>query len=74
MEPGRFFNTVNKIANRKVSNIPPLRDAESDEVIAQTDSEIADTLHQFYCKKLNNRIYPTKLVSYKKNLIQITLM
>ena len=47
-----FFNTVNKIANRQSKQIPPLRDPDSDQIIAQTDDEIADTLHRHYCKKV----------------------
>ena len=52
-----FFNTVNKLSNRQRKNIPPLRDPDTDVVIAQTDEEIADELHRFYCKKLKRNKY-----------------
>ena len=52
-----FFNTVNKISNRQSTQIPPLRDPDSDEILAQTDEEIANILHLHYCKKLKRNKY-----------------
>ena len=52
-----FFNTYNKIAKRQSTHIPPLRDPSNDEIIAQTDMEIANKLHDYYSKKLDRNKY-----------------
>ena len=52
-----FYNMVNKISNRQTHSIPPLRDVDTDEIIAQTDMEIANKLHDHYCTKLKRNKY-----------------
>ena len=52
-----FYNMVNKISNRQSHTIPPLRNVNTDEIIAQTDMEIANKLHEHYCTKLKRNKY-----------------
>ena len=52
-----FYNTVSKISHRKVSQIPPIRDPKSNEIIAQTDMEIANKLHDHYTTPLKRNKY-----------------
>ena len=46
-----FFDMVKKISHRQERQIPPLRDPKTDEIIAQTDIEIADKLHDHFGRK-----------------------
>ena len=59
-----FYGAINKISNRLSINIPPLRDPNDDHIIASTDDEIADVLHQHYCKPLKRNTYEPKHIAF----------
>ena len=53
-----FYNTVDKIANRRTKKIPPIRDPDqNDKILGETDSEIADAIHKYYVAPLERNKY-----------------
>ena len=67
-----FYNMVNKLSNRQTHSIPPLRDVNSDEIIAQTDMEIANKLHEHYCTKLKRNKYKKRHILFH-NYVESTI-
>ena len=63
-----FYEAVNKISNRKSTLIPPIRNPKTDEIIATTDTEIANTLHKYYCQPLKRNEYEPKHKAFHRHV------
>ena len=63
-----FYDTINKISNKAMTSIPPLRDKKNDNVIATTNEEIADTLHRHYCKPIQRNVYEPKHIAFHEHV------
>ena len=63
-----FYDAIKKISNNTSIAIPPLRNPKTDEIIATTDSEIADELHKFYCTPPTRNPYEEKHIAYHNHV------
>ena len=63
-----FYDAVNKISNRSTISIPPLRNPKTDEIIANSDKEIANELHKIYCEPPTRNTYEPKHIVYHKHV------
>ena len=52
-----FYDLIAKITQKKSNTIPPLRDPKNDNIIAQSDMEIANELHRHYTQPLKRNPY-----------------